>query len=282
MRATWFQDDNEPRRPRIPVRLPTTVVGALLVINIVVFLMQNIFYSIADIQFDFYLGLNCSKLLSLAFPLFIYQFITYQFLHGGLFHILINMIMLWFFGKELESHLGSRRFLFLYLAGGVLGGIVFLLWSLLPDGGGTIVVGASGAIYGIVVYTAMCWPQKTVNVFLFPFMIPMKVFHLALLLVGISLVSGLFSHAGDPGVAHFCHLGGALFGFLFYRYERACSDIIEGARRRKAMKEKQNEEKREGEVDRLLSKIHEEGIGSLTQSERDFLNEASKKMRNRK
>lgn len=279
MRATWFQDDDKPRRPRFTLRLPASVVGILLLINIVVFLLQNI---LVGLHLDYYLGLNCSSIMSGAFLLYIYQFITYQFLHGGLFHILINMVMLFFFGRELERSLGSRRFLVLYLAGGVLGGVVFLLWSLLPGGSGGIVVGASGAIYGIVVYYAMCWPHRKVNVFLFPIMVPMKVMHLAILFVGISLFSGFFSHAGDPGVAHFCHLGGALFGFLFHRYERASVQLFEESRQRRIRKERQNDEERKTEVDRLLRKIHEEGISSLSSSEKTFLNEASKKLRNRK
>jgi hypothetical protein len=80
-------------------------------------------------------------------------------------------------------------------------------------------------------------------------------------------------------VAHFCHLGGALFGFLFYRYERRLRRSIDQAREWKRRREEESDEQRQAEVDRLLRKIHEDGIGSLTPSERDFLNKASRKAR---
>lgn len=280
MRPTWFEDDPKPRRPAFRPRMPQSVVGVLILVNVIAFLLQNLFSgtSTGDVL-TLYLALEPSSLLSTTFFLHLHQLLTYQFLHGGLWHIALNMIILWFFGRELEPRLGSGRFLFLYLVGGVVGGIVFIIWGAFSDRL-VPVVGASGAIYGIVVFYAMLWPHKRVNVFLFPFMIPMKVMHMAMIFVGISLFSGFF--AQDSGVAHFCHLGGALFGYLFYRYEQRVRVMIDQAKEWKKQRDESVEQDRQEEVDRLLAKIHEEGISSLTPKERAFLNETSRKLRNRK
>ena len=280
MRSTWFEDGPEPGRPAFKLRMPQSVVGVLILVNVVAFLLQTILSSTSTGDFlSQYLALDCSRLLSATFFFHLYQFITYQFLHGDLFHILINMIVLWFFGRELEPRLGSGRFLFVYLAGGVVGGLVFLIWSAF-EGTRNPVVGASGAIYGIVVFYAMLWPHRRISVFLFPFMVPLKVMHMAMIFVGISLFYGLFSQGS--GVAHFCHLGGALFGFLYYRYERRLRGMIDQAREWKKKRDLESEIDRQEEVDRLLAKIHDEGISSLTPKERAFLNETSRKLRDRK
>ena len=283
MRSNWFEDDPAPRRPVFRPRMPQSVVGVLILVNVIAFLLQSILASSStgDVL-SRYLAFDSSKLLSGTFFFHLYQFITYQFLHGDLLHILMNMIVLWFFGRELEPRLGSGRFLFLYLAGGVVGGVVFLIWSAFEE---RIVpmVGASGAIYGIVVFYAMLWPHRKVNVFLFPFMVPMKVMHMAMIFVGVSLFYGFFSGGGEgSGVAHFCHLGGALFGYLFYRYEQRLRGMIDQAKEWKKERDLNAEQDRQEEVDRLLAKIHEEGISSLTPKERSFLNETSRKLRNRK
>ncbi len=274
VRPQWFQDDPEPRGKLFSIRAPRTVVGVLILVNIIIYIVQNIFRSTQGVDpLIEHLGLDCSKMLTGTFFLYLYQFITSQFLHSGIFHILFNMIVLWFFGRDLEGLLGSRRFLFLYLTSGVVGGIACVVTDSQSH-----VVGASGALYGIVVYYAMTWPTRRVHILLFPFMVPMRVMHMALLFVGISLFSGLFSQ-GD-GIAHFGHLGGALFGFLFHRYGRRWETAVDQVKERRKQRDRDKEIRRETEVDRLLKKIHEEGIGSLTPSERSFLNETSRKIRN--
>jgi membrane associated rhomboid family serine protease len=280
MRSTWFQDDPVPRRPSLSFRMPQSVVGILIIANIVVFLLQNVFgMSRTGDIFSEYLALNGGDILSGLFFLHIYEFVTYQFLHADFLHIFFNMLMLWFFGRELEKLLGSRRFLFLYLGAGVVGGVCFVILSAL-QGVLAPVIGASGSVFGIVIYYALMWPRKKVNVFLFPFMIPMQVMYMALFMVGADLFYGIFA-SGD-GVAHFCHLGGALLGYLFFRYERRWEEAVAQTREWKRDRDERNEETRREEMDRLLEKIHEEGIGVLTPSERKFLNEASKRIRGRK
>jgi hypothetical protein len=142
------------------------------------------------------------------------------------------------------------------------------------------VVGASGAIYGIVIYYAMMWPNRTLNVFLFPFIVPMKAKTMALFMVGISLLYGFFPSNLDR-VAHMCHLGGAVFGFLFFRYEGRYKRLVREVQTRKDRKSVREDLDREKEIDRLLGKIHSKGISSLTDAERKFLNQASRGYRKR-
>ena len=280
MRPTWFQNEPSPRRPAFSLRMPGTIVGLLILANVLVFLLQNITRSLEGVDLLIpYLALHCRDLLGATFFLSFYQLVTYQFLHAGFLHIFVNMLILFFFGRELESLLGSRRFLFLYLAGGAAGGVAFVALSAFSAGAPTV-IGASGAVFGILVYYALMWPRRTVNVFLFPFMIPMQVMFLALIMIGAELFYGIFS-SGD-GVAHFCHLGGALFGYLFFRFERRWREMAAWAGERKRRFEGESDGKREIEMDRLLKKIHEKGLGSLTSSERSFLNEASRRIRRRR
>lgn len=289
MRPTWYEQDSGSggRRRGYPFTgfsTPRSVVGILLVVNIVMFLLQNIlslplFSSSGQDPLVPILGLHCHKMLGPQVFILFYQFVTYQFLHGGIIHILINMIVLWFFGRELESRLGSRRFLVLYLAGGVFGGMLFMFFSAL-SGSQIPVIGASGAVFSVVIYFAMVWPERTVNLFLIPFIVPMKVKHMALLFVGLDLFNGLFNTTS--GKAHFCHLGGALFGFLYYRYEQRVKIAFHRAKERKRRREEESEADIQAEVDRLLRKIHEKGLSSLTAAEKTFLNETSRRFRQKK
>jgi membrane associated rhomboid family serine protease len=190
-------------------------------------------------------------------------------------HILFNMLMLWFFGRELESYMGRRKFAFLYLVSGVAGGLTQILVGVLL--GGDIlphVVGASGAIYGILIYYALKWPDRTV-IFI---VISLRARTLALIMVGISVLYGFFPASGDS-TSHMCHLGGALLGFLYFRYEGGYKRVVATIKVHQGQKIVQKSMDEEKEMDRLLLKIHEEGIHSLTDKERKFLNEASRRYR---
>jgi membrane associated rhomboid family serine protease len=138
----------------------------------------------------------------------LWQLISYQFLHGGLWHLFFNMFSLWMFGMELENQWGSTRFGIYYLLSGIGAGLTQLFISpLLGPTGPTI--GASGAIYGILLAFGMTFPNRPI--FMFPFFIPIPAKIFVIIFAGIELFSGL---TGSDGVAHFAHLGGALTGFL--------------------------------------------------------------------
>ena len=148
----------------------------------------------------------------------IWQPFTYIFLHGDLFHLLINMLMLWMFGRELELMWGKKRFLNYFFLCGVGAGLltivvkfVPLLWGEPPAD--TPTTGASGAIFGILIANAILFPDRQIWLFPLPLMIPMRPF--VAVMAAIEFFSTLRS--GGDGVAHICHLSGMLIGWLYLR-----------------------------------------------------------------
>lgn len=280
VRASWFDEESEYRPTRLTVKRWASLVNILLIINFALFVLDYIVgRAVGDSNLSAFLGLNCNAFRTPYFFIYLPQLITYQFLHADLMHILINMLILWFFGRELANFLGSKRFLILYLSSGVVGGLCQILVGILRgDPNLHPVVGASGAIYGIVVYYALMWPNRTVSLFIFPLIVPMKVKYMAGFMVGISVLYGFVPEEGDM-VAHMCHLGGAVFGFIFFRYEGRYKRLLASVKEQKDRREEYKVQEDDKEMDRLLSKIHEEGINSLTDKERKFLNEASRKYR---
>jgi membrane associated rhomboid family serine protease len=139
----------------------------------------------------------------------IWQFFTYMFLHGGFFHIAFNMFALWMFGSDIEREWGGREFLKFYLLCGVGAGVInFLLTMNSP----VPVIGASGAIYGVLVAYAMMYPNRMIYIY---FLFPIKVKYLVIGFAAIEFISS-WNRAGD-GVAHFAHLGGMLIGYLYLK-----------------------------------------------------------------
>ncbi|HTP87549.1 MAG TPA: rhomboid family intramembrane serine protease [Bryobacteraceae bacterium] len=145
--------------------------------------------------------------------LFIWQPVTYMFMHAGFGHIIWNMLALWMFGADIETAWGTRRFLQFYFFCGVGAGLcVILLNYVLPWGNpGVATVGASGAIFGILMAYAMMFPNRTI---LFSFLIPIQVKWFVLI---IGTVTFMMSFQQSNGVSSFAHLGGLLFGYIFIR-----------------------------------------------------------------
>lgn len=132
---------------------------------------------------------------------------TYQFLHAGLWHLLFNMIGLFFFGPRLEARLGGRNFLLLYLGSGVMGGLLSL---------GTpnvAIVGASGAVFGILLGFARYWPRERIYIW---GVLPVEARWLVIFLTGLALLGGF--GGTQSGIAHFAHLGGFLGGYLVLKW----------------------------------------------------------------
>jgi membrane associated rhomboid family serine protease len=147
----------------------------------------------------------------------IWQPVTYMFLHGGLLHILFNMLALWMFGTELERLWGTRYFLKFYFVSGVGAGILTVLFSLLPFGFAhqvyqAVVIGASGSIYALLLAYALYFPDRPIYMY-FVFPIPARTF--VLIMGAIAFYSSL-SDAGG-GVANATHLGGLLVGYLYLK-----------------------------------------------------------------
>ena len=138
---------------------------------------------------------------------YLWQLVTYLFLHGDLGHILVNMFMLWMFGAEMERIWGTRRFLKYYFLTGVGAGIVTCLFS--PQ---SLTIGASGAVFGVMLAYGLTFPNRQI---LFWFVFPMKAKHFVLLMGGIELLASA-SWVSD-GIGHFAHLGGMLFGYIYLK-----------------------------------------------------------------
>jgi len=151
---------------------------------------------------------------------FAWQLVTYMFLHGDFFHILFNMLTVWMFGVELERMWGSRFFLQYYFVTGVGAALTTLIVSLVPYSGfdgiyGSTTIGASGAVYGILMAFAVYFPNRPILMFLL-FPIPAKIF--VMIFGAIALLSSINQSVG--GTAHAAHLGGLVFGYLYLKRGR--------------------------------------------------------------
>jgi membrane associated rhomboid family serine protease len=149
---------------------------------------------------------------------YIYQVLTYGFIHGGFFHLFFNMLMLWMFGSMLETTWGSRRFWEFYLFGIVGAGVsavvlAYTVGSFIHLSPTLPIIGASGGIYAILMAAAMIFGDQ--EVFLFPFPITMRLKYLVGILGIIAFVGAL---SGPSGTANIAHLGGLLFGYLYMRF----------------------------------------------------------------
>lgn len=146
--------------------------------------------------------------------LYVWQLVTYIFLHAGFFHIIFNLFALWMFGAELERLWGSRQFLFYFFLTGIGAGLCdVLLNTLFPPAVPTATLGSSGAIYGLLLAYGLTFPERPIFLY---FLIPIKAKWFVLLMGIIEFVSSL-SMPGS-GVSHIAHLGGMLFGFVYLRW----------------------------------------------------------------
>jgi membrane associated rhomboid family serine protease len=201
---------------------------------------------------------------------------TYMFLHGGLGHILFNMLGLFFFGPRLEYRLGGRHFLGLYFASGIMGAALSFVFT--PH---AHIIGASGAVFGVFMGFARYWPRERVYIW---GVLPVE----ARVLVVVMTVLALYGGAGGGGgVAHFAHLGGFAGGYLYIRWSEwnspaarfkrragAPSSAVSADRWKTIRREDLHPVNRE-ELDRVLAKLESDGAGSLSQDEKAFLNRFS-------
>jgi membrane associated rhomboid family serine protease len=227
-----------------------------------------------------------------------WQLVTYMFLHGGWQHIFFNMIMLWMFGVELENTWGSRKFLFMYFASGIVAGLANLLIAPLFTATGPT-IGASGGVYGVLAAFAMVFPDRHIY---FYFFIPMRAKYL---ISGLILLEVVFSVLGTKeGIAHVAHLGGAIVGGLWVLLDNrgyidrwlrrgAGSSSISSRWNAKPQDAKFYDftpgvrEKKSGDegfdtaqkrIDEILDKISVSGYAGLTEEEKRILLDASKRI----
>ena len=207
----------------------------LLIINVLVFL-ASMLVQIGGKSLAQWGGLH----FFMASNFHLFQFVTYQFLHGGFTHLFCNMFALWMFGCVIENVWGPKKFLFYYLFCGIGAGLCqevvqfaefyFVALSQFPQStfsevltilgnsnlNGSLTIGASGAVYGILLAFGMTFPNE--RIFVIPLPVPIKAKWFVVIYAGIELFSAM-SSVGD-GVAHMAHIGGMLFGFLLILYWR--------------------------------------------------------------
>jgi membrane associated rhomboid family serine protease len=223
-----------------------------------------------------YLGLTPSMVSQGA----IWQLFTYMFLHGGLLHVGFNMFLLWMFGRDIEQAWGSREFLKYYLVCGLGAGLVtqVVMW------GQTIpTIGASGALYGILLAFGMMFPNRLIYLW---FLVPIKAKYMVILWGAIELL--MASTVSGDGVAHMTHLGGLAVGFIYlkwgsriFRFPRPLAFLGRWRAKRKARRLKQKWDDQRSlmeSVDRVLDRINEVGYDQLTDEEKATLERASKRL----
>lgn len=312
-----------------------TVTRNLLVANLIIYLATVVLGNF---------GVDLNNLLGLHFLLapdfHTYQLFTYMFAHGGLSHIFFNMFALWMFGRIVETTWGPRKFLFYYIVCGIgaglfqelaqfcqfymlahdmIPGFSFSQTMLVAESNATFLnawttVGASGAIYGILLAFGMLYPEE--RIFIFPLPVPIKAKWFVVGYAAIELFMA-FTTSGD-GVAHLAHLGGMVFGYFLIRYWRRnpsinynrrggqsffdslrqqweqrthrSADSFDKSSTRSSNFGFQSDTRRESdwdynarrkaeqeEVDRILDKIRRSGYDSLTREEKQRLFDNSRK-----
>jgi membrane associated rhomboid family serine protease len=244
------------------------VIKYLLIINGIIFIIQNF----SSIHLAAVFGLTPAKIFS-DFPnnmYMLYQTFTYMFFHGSFFHILINMFVLWMFGTEIEYTWGSKAFFKFYTYCGLGGALMSLIFNYnLPYP----IIGASGAVFGLLAAYWIMFPDRRIFLFL---LIPMKVRWAIPLLFILTFV------ASGPNVAHLAHLGGALVGLIYmkldWRIHRPKSWFKNFKYKRQVAKQVKRRHQAEDvmkKVDSILDKINEVGIENISEEEKQFLEDAS-------
>lgn len=277
------EDWDEPRRDS-PLAL-TPWVRRLLIANAVVFLLRLTLFMGQWFMETF----AFSPATALSQP---WTFVTYMFVHAGFLHLAFNMLMLFFFGPAVEERMGSspfaRYYLLCGLGGAALSFVINLVSPVQPF------VGASAAVFGVSLAFAIHWPN--VRIFLFPIPIAIKAKWLVIGLATLDLTMAILG--ANDGVAHLAHLGGFLFGVLYFKglplmteqvsrsqsADRPVKVLVHSG----AAEENELEDdkipalprhKPMDDVDRLLDKILEHGMQSLTEEERKLLAERSEELR---
>ncbi len=257
---------------RIGPGLPLTpAVKGLLVANAAVYLLARL-PGVDTLDFDYLFGLVPNAVFAQGR---IWQLFTYMFLHGGLWHIGINMLLLWIFGTAIAHRWGDRDFLVYYAVCGVGGGLTS--WITAPTSP-VVTIGASAAVLGLLLAYGLIFPDREVLLY---FLIRIKMKYLIWILATIDLLAGLSS--ARTGVAHFAHLGGIAFGWLYLKQGWRLAASSRKFRAQRA-RHKMAQHARHGaqrpadrsEVDRILEKISSQGIDSLTETERNVLRDASR------
>ena len=295
-----YERDDPPRGPGFLASL-TPVVKALLIANLAIYIIDYLILpSVLDIRVDRLrppplVKWGAFTIESAIMEFRVWEFITFQFLHDSVGHLLFNSLGLFFFGPWVERWWGSAKFLIFYLLCGAGGAAFFTLLAstgIIPGSTQAGLIGASAGIYGILIGVAVVAPNLRVTLLIPPVELSMRQLAIGLLVVSIGIIAiGI----GDNEGGEAGHLGGAIAGFLLMRYPfllgkpgerfpvrlwRRKSRVPSRAARSTTPKLKPRTRidiSADSEVDRILDKISRDGFQSLTDAERETLRQASER-----
>ncbi len=263
-----------------PMGMLPPAIKNLILANVIIWLMTFINGGLRSVL------LNNFALIptDIVYHFKIWQLVTYMFLHDptGIWHILFNMFFLWMFGADLEREWGSVEFLKFYFITGIGAGIINLL---LAPSANSITLGASGAIYGVMLAYALRYPDNLIYIY---FLFPVKIKYFMGFLILVQFFS-TFSPYND-GVAHAAHLGGVIigyvylkYGYLYFKIKNSLKNNFQSKSGKSKMKftqgGKDKTEYYRRTIDELLDKINRVGYLNLTDEEKKLLEEGSKYLR---
>ena len=241
----------------------------LVSVNFGIFLLQTI--SGAESEFFRSFGL-VPKLVWSEFKL--WQPFTYLFFHGGVWHVLMNMFVLWMFGSELERLWGKNHFLKYYFVTGVGSGIVTMLFGLNST---VAIVGASGAVYGVLLAYGLTYPNRTIYLY---GIIPIKSIWFV---IGIGIIAFFSSFDNGSQISHLTHLSGMAIGYFMLKRSIRWKDLWFRIRKKTVEFQIQQEERKtskrqriERDLNQILDKIHRDGLENLTPEEQERLYDSSR------
>ncbi|MDA9555006.1 rhomboid family intramembrane serine protease [Pelobium sp.] len=264
-------------------------------INVIVFLVISL-ASVFEYLFTKQTSLNILVTEYLAVPTYLPKLLsrfwtplTYMFLHAGFFHILFNMLWLFWMGRIFEEYLNSKKLTFVYLAGGLAGAVFYILcYNIFPafadDNLVSSAVGASAAVTAIVIATATLLPDYTIFLMIFG---AVRLKWIALIYIVIDLIS----IAGPNAGGHLTHLGGAIFGFLFIKslqngndWSKPFENLFKSRPKLKVVSKNYSADRKASKnsvpdqevIDKILDKISESGYNNLSKKEKEILFNASK------
>ena len=279
------------------------VIKGLLITNTAIFVLMWFFSAFHFNGVSLYMALTTVfGLMPMGEGFYPWQLITYQFLHADFWHLFFNMVFgLWMFGMEVEHIWGSKKFLIYYLSCGVVAGLSQLILAPIFEPALGPTIGASGAIYGVMIAFAAMFPDR--YIFLY-FLIPVKVKYFVIILI----VFGVMSVGGQGNVANLAHLGGAVAGYIYILYDRrrltrgrntssfqswtsstrwsnpstSSTDVVDAKiydiKESKSFKQEEKTVDQQKRIDEILDKISQSGYQSLSEEEKKILFEASKRM----
>ncbi len=286
----YYQEDGGQRgitlggKPRMVVTNLVLITAAVWIVNL---------FTVGGKYSDGYLNSQFALHPDLLFqPWHAYQLLTYGFLHAGIWHIGLNMFMLWMFGRVIEMRLGRMEFLLFYLVSIVFAGLAYLVmgytWVAMTGEGLGPVVGASGGVTAVFIMFVLYYPRETVYVW---GLLAVPAWLVGAIIVGQDLILGMTGNAGRT--AWEAHIGGALFAFLYLKLGWRLSRLVPSSQRGGWKMPKRRPRLRvhdpeddvselAAEADRILAKVHRQGEQSLTNRERRTLERYSRQVRNKR